>query len=318
MMLNVLLLVIGFVTLIKGADFLVDGASSVARRYGISELAIGLTIVAFGTSAPELVVSVISGINGHNEVALGNVIGSNIFNLLLILGVTGLVYPLTVQGQTVQKEIPLSLLAAIMVFFLANDQFFSSGAVNQISRWDSAVLLVFFFIFMAYVYSTIKPEEVSKGPEKTYTTGKAVLFIVLGLVGLIFGGKLVVDNAVEMARDLGMSEKLIGLTIVAVGTSLPELATSVVAALKKNSDIAVGNIIGSNIFNVFFILGISGLVLPIAYNPALNLDIYILMGATVMLYVFMYTFKNHKLDRVEAGIMLACYLVYSVFIFWRN
>lgn len=313
MWLDITLLLSGFVVLVLGADWLVNGASALAKRYKVSDLAIGLTIVAFGTSAPELVVNVFAAAQGHHDIVLGNIIGSNNFNLLVILGIAGLITPLVVQSSTVWKEIPFSLLAVAMLYIFANDLFTDGPGV--ISRIDGIVLLVFFALFLWYVAKQLKsdPHE-SEVPHKKYSALKMTLLIVGGLAGLVIGGRLVVTSAVEMARVFGMSEKLIGLTIVAAGTSLPELATSVVAALKKNNDIAVGNIIGSNIFNIFLILGLSSVIQPVSFSTVFNADILLLTFGTLLLFIAMFTGKSHRLDRWEAAILLMMYIGYTVYL----
>lgn len=319
MLTPLLILLAGFAVLIKGADFLVAGASSTARRYGISNLAIGLTVVAFGTSTPELVVSLLSAIDGKNDASFGNVIGSNNFNLMFILGVSGMVAPLVVQRNTVKYEVPLSLLAAIILYYLVNEgmKWSSTEALGgTLGRWDSLILLALFVLFLMYVYRTMRSASdiEEEQPTKSYSVGISSLMIIGGLVMLVFGGKLVVDNAIEIARNYGLSEKLIGLTILAAGTSLPELATSCVAAYKGNTDIAIGNVVGSNIFNIFLILGVTGLVHPITYNPALNFDLQVLMASTVLLMIFMFTLNTRKLDRWEAALMLLAYIAYTVYL----
>jgi cation:H+ antiporter len=318
MLFPTLLLLLGFAMLIKGADFLVNGASSIAKKFNISNLAIGLTVVAFGTSMPELIVSLIASVNGNADAAFGNVIGSNNFNLLFILGICGLIYPLVVQRNTVKYEVPLSLLAAGIMFVLVNDGLLWGSSKNELSRLDSFVLLIFFGLFMFYIYRTMKTTSDfgDNGGEaiKIYSNWVSTGFIGLGLVGLIFGGKLVVDNAVDIAHQIGVSDKLIGLTILAIGTSLPELATSAVAAYRKNTDIAIGNVIGSNIFNVFFILGITGVVNPLEYKPELNFDLYVLGASTIVLMIFMFTLNTRKLDRWEAAIMFIGYVMYTVYL----
>lgn len=314
MFLEFLLLLVGFAILIKGADFLVNGSSSVAKKFNISNLAIGLTVVAFGTSTPELLVNIMSSVKGYNDAAFGNVIGSNIFNLLFILGIAGIIYPLVVHRNTVSYEVPLSLLAAVVLFVLVNDTLIFGAEENGLSRWDAVILLVFFGLFMYYIARTMK--DAPGGDEgdaiKIYSTGMSVLFIVLGLAMLVGGGHLVVESAVAIAREYGLSEKLIGLTILAAGTSLPELATSAMAAYRKNTDIAIGNVVGSNIFNIFFILGITGVIHPTPYNVAMNFDIYVLGAATVLLMIFMFTLNQRKLDRWEAVLMLLAYIAYTI------
>lgn len=314
MFIELLLLLVGFAILIKGADFLVNGSSSVAKKFGISNIAIGLTVVAFGTSTPELVVSVISGFEGRNDASFGNIIGSNNFNLMFILGVAGLIYPLFVLRNTVKYEVPLSLLAAIILYTLVNDQLLFSSEVNMLSRIDSIILLVFFGGFMLYVVRTMKSDLGENNSVKIYSTPIAVGMVALGLAMLVGGGTLVVDNAVAIANRYGLSEKLIGLTILAAGTSLPELATSAIAAYRKNTDIAIGNVVGSNIFNLFFILGITGLLNPMEFSTSMNFDLYALLAATVVLMVFMFTINKSKLDRWEAFILLAGYVSYTAYL----
>lgn len=316
MLLQILILLGSFAVLIKGADFLVNGASSAAKKYGISNLAIGLTVVAFGTSMPELIVSLLSALDGKNDASFGNVIGSNNFNLLFILGIAGIIYPLVVQRNTVKFEVPLSLLAAGVLFVLVNDTLLWGSEQPILSRWDSLILLVFFGLFLMYIYRTMKDSsEVDEGdPIKIYSMPMSVGMVILGLVMLIVGGNFVVDSAIAIAHHFGLSEKLIGLTILAAGTSLPELATSAVAAYRKNTDIAIGNVVGSNIFNIFFILGITGFVSPIPYNTAMNFDLYVLGASTVLLMIFMFTLNQRKLDRWEAVLMFMAYIAYTVFL----
>jgi cation:H+ antiporter len=316
MLLAITLLLVGFVILIKGADFLVSGASSIAKRFNISNIAIGLTVVALGTSTPELLVSVTSSIKGYNSAAFGNVIGSNNFNLLFILGISGLIYPLIVQRNTVKYEVPLSLLAAVILFGLVNDQLLWGSEVNNLTRIDSFILLLTFCGFMIYVYRTMShaTDLSDEGEIIIFSNPKSVGLIILGLALLVGGGMLVVDNAILIAKNYGLSDKLIGLTILAAGTSLPELATSAVAAYKRNTDIAIGNVVGSNIFNILFILPITGLINPMEYNANLNFDIYVLGGATVVLMIFMFTLNTRKLDRWEAFILLGGYIAYTLYL----
>ncbi len=325
MLFPVLLLLVGFAILIKGADFLVNGASSAAKKYGISNLAIGLTVVAFGTSMPELIVSLLSALDGKNDASFGNVIGSNNFNLLFILGIAGLIYPLVVQRNTIKYEIPLSLLAAGILFVLVNDTLlwgtppFTEGSATYqgiLGRLDSIVLLLFFGLFILYIYRTMRnSSDLDEGePIKLYSTPISVGMVIIGLAMLIGGGDLVVDNAIEIARGYGLSEKLIGLTILAAGTSLPELATSCVAAYRKNTDIAIGNVVGSNIFNIFFILGITGVIHPVPYNAAMNFDLQVLAASTLLLLIFMFTLNSRKLDRWEAFLMLVAYFAYTAYL----
>lgn len=310
---QLLFLLLGLALLIKGADWFVEGASALAKKYQVSDLAIGLTVVAFGTSAPELVVNSIASINNHQDIIFGNVIGSNIFNLFMILGLAGLITPLVVQSNTVWKEIPFSFLAVVMLYFLANGLLATDAEI--LTRFDGGLLLVFFGLFIFYVYHQLKTDDTPQQIQTPVQSFPKILgFIILGMIGLVWGGRLMVNAAVEMAQLLGVSEKVIGLTVVAAGTSLPELATSMIAALKKNNDIAVGNIIGSNIFNIFFILAIGALIRPIAYDQVFNTDILVLMGGTVFLFLAMFTGKKGKLDRWEAGLLLMTYIGYTVFI----
>jgi cation:H+ antiporter len=311
MFLNIILLTIGLFLLIKGADWLVNGASTIARKKKVSDLAIGLTIVAFGTSAPELVVNLSASIENHQDIVFGNIIGSNNFNLFFILGVAGVITPLAVQSSTLFKEIPISLIAGIMVLILANSFIFQE---KILSRVDGIILLILFLIFLAYVYTQLKGEPVIENiKELNLPVWKIWGLIIVGLLALIAGGRLVVDSAVFMASKMGVSEKLIGLTIIAAGTSLPELATSVVAAFKKNSDIAIGNVIGSNIFNIFFILGISATVRPIAYDIAFNRDIYLLLGGTTLLFLLLYWGKK-KLARPTAALLVITFIAYTLYL----
>ncbi len=321
MYISILLLVVGFVLLIKGADWLVTGSSSLAKRFNISELVIGLTIVAFGTSAPELVVNVLASFKGANDIALGNIIGSNIFNLLFILGIAGLIYPITVHRNTVWRELPYSLFAAIVVLLIANDAFVDGTVGNRIDRTDGIMLLLFFVAFLYYAYLSIQSEDATDLVEeeiKVMSGLKSVGFTLIGLVLLILGGKLVVDNAIEIAVSFQVSEKLIGLTIVAAGTSLPELATSAVAAFRKRSDIAIGNVVGSNIFNIFFILGTSAVINPIPYNTSFNIDILLLIVGTVLLFGTMFVGKRHLLERWVAIVLIGVFLLYMAYLIVKN
>lgn len=319
MFLKFFLLLVGFALLLKGADWLVSGASSLARRYRISELTIGLTIVAFGTSAPELVVSVLGAFNGHTEIVMGNIIGSNNFNLFIILGISGLLQPLWVQHSTVWKEIPYSFLGIVLLWVLANDALLWN-APPLIGRFDSLLLLLLFILFLWYVYhslrrDTTKLEDAEVASTEVYSNKKNILYIVLGLTGLVIGGRLVIDQALALAQLLEIEERIISLTIVAAGTSLPELATSVVAAMRKRADIAVGNIIGSNIFNIFFILGVSALIKPVGYDSAFNQELYLLAAGTVFVFIAMFTGGRQRLDRWEAFFLLAIFLLYSYYFY---
>lgn len=319
---NFVLVIVGFALLIKGAQALVSGASSLARRFNVPELVIGLTIVALGTSAPEIVVNVISGIQGHSEVVFGNIIGSNNFNLFLILGISGAIYPLTIQRNTIIKEVPFSFFITAVLFFLVNDIMYGTGETNNTTLIDGVILLSLFVLFLLYVFRSMKTrimeEEVIEDLTKPRSGWSITLLLVGGLIGLGLGGKLVVDNAVTIAEFYEVSKKMIGLTIVAAGTSLPELATTSVAAFKKKSDLAIGNVIGSNVFNILLVLGITTLITPLEYNTDLNTDLYFLMGGTSLLLLFMVTLGKRRLDRIEAIILLIAFVSYMVFLFIRQ
>jgi len=312
------LFIIGLIFLIKGADFLVDGASSIAGRLNISDLVIGLTVVAFGTSTPELFVNIVASIKGNTDIAIGNVVGSNIANVFFILGVSSIIYPLAVAKGTVWKEIPFSLLAAIVLFITANDQLLDGAQASALTRVDGLVLLSFFIIFIYYTCSIATRIDGLEAHVAAKQSGwlRSSLYIILGLAGLTLGGKWIVDGAVAFATKFGMSESLVGLTIVAVGTSLPELATSAVAAYKRRVEIAVGNVVGSNIFNIFFVLGVSAGIKPLPFQPGYNLDMGVVVISSLLLFVFMFTGKKRSLDRGEGLIFLICYggyVAYHVF-----
>ena len=285
-MLTYTLFIVGFYFLIKGADWLIEGASSVAKKFKVSNLMIGLTVVSFGTSAPELIVNIFASFKGSGDLAIGNIIGSNIANILLILGISAIIFPLAVRKGTVNKEIPLNLLAVFVLWLLANDQLIDNVVFSTLSRIDGAIFLAFFVIFMYYTLGLSKVEGESEEVEK-YSLWKSILMIVGGIVALALGGQWIVDGAIKIAFKFGMSESLVGLTIVAVGTSLPELAASAMAAYKHKADIAIGNVVGSNVFNIFWILGASAIIRPIIFSPALNFDIYFMAFITVLLFLFM-------------------------------
>ena len=314
-MLTYILFFFGFVLLIKGADLLVDGASSIAKKMKISNISIGLTVVAFGTSMPELVVNIFASYQGNPEIAIGNILGSNIANILLILGISAIIYPLTVQKNTIWKEIPFSLLAAIIVGVLASDALIDGRNFSELSRGDGFILIGFFVIFMYYIVSIAKDVDDTQGIEiKDISNLKSFLFILGGLVGLTVGGKLIVDGAVMIAGEMGLSESFIGLTVVAIGTSLPELATSAVAAYKKNVDIAVGNIVGSNIFNIFWILGISAIIKPLPFNPTSIYDLLMTLVASLFLFAFLFVGKKHQINKAKGIIFVLIYIGYIVFL----
>lgn len=308
---HLIILLAGFVPLIYGADLLVDYASALAKKLNIPNIVIGLTIVAFGTSAPELVVNVFASLEHNSAIALGNILGSNIFNIGGILAVSAIITPLAVRNSTTWIEIPLALLAGIVVFALANDKLIDGSEISSLSRIDGIVLLIFFVIFLVYNFTLIKKggftDEVSV---KDVAPWKATLLVIAGLVLLVAGGRVIVYGAIEVASRLGISERVIGLTIVSIGTSLPELATSVVAARKKNFDIAIGNVVGSNIFNIFFILGVSATIYPVSVQPGSNIDILMNILLGLIVFVFIFTGKEKWIDRKEGIVMLLIYLGY--------
>jgi cation:H+ antiporter len=314
-MLDIILLLAGFVFLILGADKLVDAASSLASKLGIPNIVIGLTIVAFGTSAPELVVNLFAAVDNNTEMVLGNVLGSNIFNVLAILGISAIIFPLTVKTNTTWLEIPLSLLAAIAVLIIANDVLFDHAVADYITRTDGFLLLLFFIIFLVY---NLKVAQNSPADEETntkdYSYLKSALFIAIGLAGLILGGRLIVTSAVSLAQAFGLSERIIALTVVSIGTSLPELATSVIAVRKKNVDIAIGNVVGSNIFNIFLILGISAVVTPLHVNENTFIDIAVNIVAGMLLFIFIFTGRGRQVSRWEGSVFLLIYVVYVWYI----
>lgn len=313
-MISFFILIIGIVFLVFGANFLVDGASVIAKKFNIPNIVIGLTIVAFGTSAPELVVNVISALDSHSAITLGNVIGSNIINILVILGITALIYPLAVSRNTIRYEIPIALFSAVITFILANDKRFLGGTENIINRFDGGILLFFFILFLMYnAYLTVNNREESELEVKNYTIPIACFVTLSGFALLVFGGKFIVDSAVEIARNFGISERIISVTVVSLGTSLPELATSVVAAFKKNTDIAIGNVVGSNIFNTLFILGISVAITPIKIPASSNIDLILNIVAALLLLIFV--IRKQTLNRWHGFFFLAIYSVYLYSLF---
>ena len=320
MFLDILLFILGIVLIIAGANYLTEGASVLARRFGVSPLVVGLTIVAFGTSSPELIVSLMSALKGNSDIAMGNVVGSNIFNVLVIGGITALVTPITITRSTVRREIPLMILACLVLSVMALDRVFAgTGATeNILSRSEGIVLLCFFLIFLTYTFAIAKGDpsdpHTAPAPTKHYPLWLLVVFIIGGLGGLVLGGELFVDAASSIARTLGMSEGFIGLTIVAAGTSLPELATSVAAALKKEPEIAVGNIVGSNIFNVFFILGTTATITPIHIGGVSTLDFTMMSFAALLLYVFAVLFGQRVIKRMEGAVLVLCFVLYTVYL----
>lgn len=307
-------LIIGLALILIGANALTDGAASVAKRFHISPLVIGLTIVAFGTSAPELTVSVVSALKGSAGLAIGNVIGSNIFNCLMIVGCTAAIVPIQISKGTLSKEIPLCLLAAIVLFVCANDQLINGLSANSMSRSEGLLLLCFFAIFMGYTFAIAHNGQAEDTAIPTLSVGRSTLYIIGGLAGLIYGGQCFVDGASGIARSLGVSESVIGLTMVAGGTSLPELATSVVAALKKNPEMAVGNVIGSNLFNVFFVLGCSASITAMPVQGISSLDLGMHIAACLLLFIFGLFFRQRTITRIEGIALVACYIGYTTYL----
>jgi len=312
-------LIFGFVILIKGADFLVDGSVSVAKRLKISNLVIGLTVVAFGTSSPELFVNILSSFKGASDITVGNILGSNIFNTFFILGISAIIFPLSVNKGTVYKEIPFNFFSVIILGLLVNDFFIGKPQLKILSNLDGVVFLVFFTLFILYTFSIAKKNNDSEDHIiKPVNFSKSLILIVLGLVLLVFGSKLIVDSAITIALKLKVSQSLIALTIVAMGTSLPELATSVVAAFKKHIDIAVGNVIGSNIFNILFILGISSLIKPIPFKESSNFEILITLCSAVLVFVSMFTGKKKTIDRWEGIVFVIIYVIFIICLILRG
>jgi len=304
------MIAVGVALLGKGADGLVDGASSVARRWGVAPIVIGLTIVAFGTSAPELVVNLAASFSGRPEIAIGNVIGSNIANILLILGISAGIRQLVIKPNTVWKEIPFALLGVLLLGVLTADAILAGRAPDMVDRIDGIALLAFFAIFMYYTFGIAKVEGNADGDIASMPVPRAVFAIVAGLAALVIGGKLTVDGALEIVRALGVSERVIGLTVVAVGTSLPELVTSVVAARKGHADIAVGNVVGSNIFNVFLVLGLSAVIRPLPFSSANVIDVGVAVAASLALFAFMFIGKRHHMERWQGWLFIAAYAAY--------
>ena len=307
-------LIIGLALILIGANALTDGAASIAKRFHISPLVIGLTIVAFGTSAPELTVSVVSALKGSAGLAIGNVIGSNIFNCLMIVGCTAAIVPIQISKGTLSKEIPLCLLAAIVLFVCANDQLINGLSANSMSRSEGLLLFCFFAIFMGYTFAIAHNGQAEDTAIPTLSVGRSTLYIIGGLAGLIYGGQCFVDGASGIARSLGVSESVIGLTLVAGGTSLPELATSVVAALKKNPEMAVGNVIGSNLFNVFFVLGCSASITAMPVQGISSLDLGMHIAACLLLFIFGLFFRQRTITRIEGIALVACYIGYTTYL----
>lgn len=317
MIADILLLICGLLLILGGANYLTDGASAVAKRWGISELVIGLTIVAFGTSAPELVISIMSAARHSAGLAIGNVVGSNIFNIFVIIGITALVRPIKVQRGILSNEIPLVILSSIVVFVCGNSRMINGTPENILTRSDGILLLLFFAIFMRYTFAIAKdnagqqPDDNISQPIKAGPLWKSSLMILGGLVALVGGGEIFVNAATGIAKTLHVSEAVIGVTIVAAGTSLPELATSVVAAIKKRPGLAVGNVVGSCLFNVFFVLGTAAVISPLPFNGISELDLLTLVGASVLFFFFGRHIGSRTFTRTEGAVMFTCYIAYT-------
>lgn len=312
---SVVYLILGLVCILVGANLLTDGASALAKRYGISDLVIGLTIVAFGTSAPELVISVLSAIRGSAGLAIGNVVGSNIFNILVIIGVVALLHPIKVERSIMTNEIPLVVLSSLALLALGNGVILDGAPENIVNRTGGLLLLMFFLIFMRYTFSIAKSSpdsgENEGGEVKQMPLWRSSLFILIGLAGLVGGGELFVNGATSIARSLNVSDAVIGLTIVAMSTSFPELATSAVAAVKGKPGLAIGNVIGSCLFNVFFVLGASATISPLPLGTIGNFDLLTLTGASLLFWIFGWFFRERTITRTEGAILLVSYIAYS-------
>lgn len=320
MILEIIYLVGGLALILVGANALTDGSSAIARRWGVSELVIGLTIVAFGTSAPELVISVMSAARGATQLAIGNVVGSNIFNILAIIGVVAMVRPIRVAQSTMSNEIPMALLAAVALLIIGNGPMLGSGGVPQINRVDSLLLLLFFAIFMRYTFHQARKQTELESPSEPDNRSRAMsplkawAWVIGGLAMLVGGGDLFVDGASALASRLGVSQAIIGLTIVAAGTSLPELATSVVAARKGKSDLAIGNVVGSNIFNIFLVAGLSGTVRPLLFGSIGNIDLLTLTLSSLLFLAMARWGGTRIITRSEGAILVVLYVAYTVYL----
>lgn len=313
-MVNILLLLVGLGLVVLGADWLVNGASSIARRAGISEFVIGLTIVGFGTSCPELVVSLTGAIEGNSDISVGNVVGSNIFNVLFILGLTAMVLPVGMTDKNRRIDIPITLGVTILLVILG-----ITGSMSGpvISRWEGVLMLLVFSAYLFYCFKSDSKDEFSETQRATLSITKSIALTLTGLAGLIFGGDLFVDSATALARQIGVSDKFIAVTILAGGTSLPELATSLVAAIKGKEQLALGNILGSNVFNAMLILGLSSVITPLSFASMTIVDIITLVLSAVLLLIWAYTGRKNRIDRREGAAMLLCYVAYNMFLFSR-
>lgn len=316
MLTQVLLLIVGLVMVVAGADFLVDGASSIARKAGISEFVIGLTIVAIGTSAPEMVVSFMGAFQGNADISIGNIFGSNIFNTLLILGLSAVLMPIGITKNNLRADIPINIIATVLVLLLGlNGTIFRTGS-DTLSRIDGIVLLVLFIAYMVYSFKTGKKDDNPEDEgEKTYGVAVSIILVIAGLASLILGGEQFVNSATALARQAGLSDKFVAITILAGGTSLPELATCVVAAAKKKGQMALGNILGSNVFNLLLILGGSAIIHDLSFEAINFVDAGVLLVSSLIILTSAYVAKKNKIDRTDGIIMLACEAAYMVWLF---
>ena len=313
MLLSIICFVVGIALVIFGADWLTKGASDLARHLKMSELMIGLTIVAIGTSLPELVISVSSALSGNSGISLGNILGSNIFNGMLILGTTALITPIMFSGKMLSRELPFNLLASVVVLLVSGSMLVGGAPGEYITRYNGLILLCFCAVFVRYTFS-LRGNEEDSAAQQPMSMGKILLFIAGGLAALIVGGKMFVSGASDIARGFGLSEALIGITIVSAGSSLPELAVSVNAARKGNVGIALGNVLGSNILNVFFILGCSATISPISLDGFTPVDYYVLLASSLFIYLFCAFFGKNKITRWEGGLLVAGYVAYVVYL----
>lgn len=322
MIVQILLLLVGLALLVFGADWLVDGASSIARKAGISEFVIGLTIVGFGTSCPELVVSVTGAIQGNPDIAIGNVTGSNIFNTLLVLGLAALLSPMAISRQNRVRDIPLCLLATF-IFIACGMSYtlFSLGHIDSISRVEGVVFLIVFVFYLYWTFKSDSGEDSSDEGEETKNISNiwfAILATVAGLAGLIFGGELFVNSAEKIARAAGVSDKFIAITLLAGGTSFPELVTCIVAIAKKKGQLALGNILGSNVFNLLLIVGVAAVIKPLSFGAMNLVDMFTMLGSIILVFLCSYTFGKNKIDRIEGAFMILCFAAYYIWLFMNN
>ncbi len=314
MLLQIILFLVGLALVVFGADYLVEGASAVARKAGLSEFIIGLTIVGMGTSAPEMVVSFIGAAQGNADIAIGNVVGSNIFNTLLILGVTALILPMTITPENRKRDIPMNIFTVVVLVLLGLEHTIFGIGTDGLSRIDGGILLALFIAYMWYSFTSSKPESDSAQDAKKTAIWLAVIYIVGGLAALVFGGRLFVDSAVNIAHSFGVSDKFIAITILAGGTSMPELATCIAAAVKKKGQLALGNIIGSNIFNVLLILGGSAIISPLSFADISYVDLGILMASALVLLTSCFVGKRNSLDRLDGVLFLILWAGYMAWL----